>query len=281
MRSLGAALVALGLLAAAPLRAQPEVDGGPATEAPTAETVSGRGSEPSAAGTDATGLDPTSQPPALQTEHPRPTGPPIVPPGGVPEVGGPSPGEREREPDPTPSRPPLPPTHYAVELQVRASFPEESSFHRALSDLRYRGVRVVPTGYVGVQIPLVEWFWVGGRLGMRGMTWAHFDLEDASAIMADALVTAQVRVALGRVLEIGALVGGGAGVVDVQVGGVDAAQVVGRFVAEGFVAFRLGDNASVGPRFGWGYAQWEGMNAYDHGLDLGGPFFGLALEGRE
>lgn len=229
--------------------------------------------------------DPTPEPPP-STE--RPPGP-LTPPGGVPVVGmpveppPPTPMERPQAPlpPPHPEPPPIPPPQYSLELQIRVAFPDESSFDRAMSAFGYSGVRVEPVTYLGVQVPLLEWLWIGGRFGMRGRNWTHPDRDAAVVAAGDLLVTAQVRLALGRVVELGVLFGGGAGVVVTQLNGVAADQVVGRFQVEAIAAFRVGPNFALGPRLGWGYFQWEGMNRYDHGLDIGGPYFGLSLEARE
>ncbi|MGE0786516.1 MAG: hypothetical protein AB7S26_12670 [Sandaracinaceae bacterium] len=241
------------------------------------------GAAPATAQEDEASLEPTEPPPSEAPDAASPPAPRLlVPPGGVPEVGGPLPGQTAHPgPPPPPSRPPIPVPHYSVELSPRAAFPEESSFDRALGAVRYRSVRVVPTGYVGLQIPVIEWLWLGGRLGVRGMTWSHPEREDASVVGADLLLTAQVRFAPARVFELGLMVVGGAGWMNVVLDGVSSDQVCGRFAIEGIVAFRPDAHFTLGPRFGWEYFQWEHMNAYDHGLDLGGPFFGIALEGRE
>ncbi len=216
---------------------------------------------------------------------PAPGEGPLVPEGGVPVVGmplqpapapGPPPG-----PPPRPEPPPIPPPRYSVELQLRVAFPAESSFDRAMASFGYSGVRIEPIAYLGVQIPVVEWLWLGGRFGMRGRHWTHPDRDSAVVSAGDLLLTAQVRLALGRVVELGVLLGGGAGVVVVGVNGVASDQVVGRFQVEAIAAFRVGPHFALGPRVGWGYFQWEGMNRYDHGLDIGGPYLGLSLEGRE
>lgn len=218
-------------------------------------------------------------PPSSTPSEPSP---PLVPPGGVPEVGGPAPGQAERpEPERPPPAPPIPPPIYVVELAPRATFPVESSFDRALSTLRYRSVRVVPNGYVGMHVPVVEWLWLGGRIGMRGMTWRHLTRDDATVVAGELLATAQLRFSLGRVVELGLLAGGGVGWMSVELDGVGSDQLAPRFVAEGIIAFRPDRHVAIGPRFGWEYFVWEGMNAYDHALDIGGPFFGVAVEGRE
>lgn len=266
-----AALLSAGVASSAQAQEDAPVEAPPEGDSP-AETAA----EPEA--------EPAEEPPPPELADLDPNAPatPLVPPGGVPEVGGPAPGQTERPaPPPRRPRPPLPPTHYAIELMPRAAFPIESSFDRTLSELRYRSVRIVPTGYFGVQVPVVEWLWLGGRVGMRGMTWRHLTRDDATVVAGDLLVTAQVRFPLGRIVELGVLAAGGVGWMVVEMEGLGIDQLVPRFIGEGVIALRPDPHISIGPRFGWEYFVWEGMNAYDHALDIGGPFFGIAVEGRE
>jgi len=212
--------------------------------------------------------------------------PPLVPEGGVPEVGPPVSPVPQQDPElrPVPQRPPpepIPVPLYSVEIQIRGAFQEETSFDRTMGAFGYSGTRAAPVVYAGAAVPLVEWLWLGGRIGMRGRLWTHPERESAYATAGDLLLTAQVRFRLGRVVELGVLAGGGAGIVMLELNDVMSDQVVPRFQAEATVAFRVGNHFTLGPRFGWEYFQWEGMNRYDDGMDLGGFFFGLGLEGRE
>lgn len=210
---------------------------------------------------------------------------PLVPPGGVPPIPGPqpvaTPPEPERQPDEVEEPEPIPPPRYDVALHLRVGLPPGSGFDEALAAHRYDASPVIPSVYVGAAGAVLEWLWVGGRLGTRGRTFGHVDRDEATLYAADLLVTAQVRLALGSVVEVGALVAGGASYIAVRVNGVLTDQVTARFGAEATVAFRIGRNFALGPRVGWDYFQWENMNAYGDGVDLGGVWFGIALEGRE
>lgn len=210
--------------------------------------------------------------------------PPLVPPGGVPEVGGTLP---ETTPAVTPEvaepapLPPIPTPRYSVEAHVRLSFPEHSSFDRALEAHRYGGTRVSPVGYFGISVPVVEWLWLGGRLGARGRSWGHPDYDDAYLAAADLLLTAQVRFVVARVIELGVLLAGGASYMTMLLNDQTIDQLMPRFGLEAVIAFRIGSNFAIGPRVGWDYFQWDHINAYDHGVDLGGAFLGISLEARE
>ena len=209
--------------------------------------------------------------------------PALVPPGGVPPI----PGVREprrvqaQAPEPEPPPEPIPLPRYSLELRLGVSFPGDFSFDQALAALRYDGVRAAPSVVVGVQVPVLDWLWLGGRLGARGRGWAHPDRDPATLAAGELLATAQARVWLGRVVELGVLVAGGLGWMQVAVRDAATDQVVGRVSLEAILAFKTGPHFAFGPRVGYDFFEWSGVNAYGHGVDVGGFSLGLALEGRE
>lgn len=212
---------------------------------------------------------------------------PLVPPGGVPQVGPLQPPPAPPAPEPVrrreSSRDAQPVVHpsYAVALHLYGAVTGDSSFDRALRAHRYSASNLVPVGYFDVAVAVVDWLWVGGRLGTRGRVWGHADREEASLSASDLVATVQLRFTLGRIVEIGVLAAGGAAYQALRLNGVLMEQVTPRFAAEAVLAFRIGDHFAIGPRFGWDYFQWQEMNAYDHSMDVGGPYVGLAVEGRE
>jgi hypothetical protein len=134
----------------------------------------------------------------------------------------------------------------------------------------------------GVSLPIgVEWLWLGGRAGVRGRTWDHLYLEDASLLGVDLLVVLRARLLLGARIEIGVAVGGGLGWTGIWVNGTMIDQFLPRFDVAAELAIGIGDHFSIGPRFGWVYFQWSGLNEYGHGVAAGGPYVARALEGRE
>ncbi|MFK7984926.1 MAG: hypothetical protein AB8I08_02770 [Sandaracinaceae bacterium] len=234
-----------------------------------------------------TGSDSTDAEPEIATIVAPPAGP-LTPPGGVPEILDPRAEERRREterrPPPEPETPaePLPLSSMRVEIQPRLTLLTGSSMDDALRAHRYVPNGPSSGGHVGAEFSVVEpWFWIGGRLGLRGRTWRHPDRDGPVATAGDLQLTVGVRGDVDQVVEFGAVIHGGVGVVDLRVNGVAAGQLVGRFGLEGVLAFRVGPNFSFGPRIGWEYFQWDGVNADGHWLELGGPFLGLSLEGRQ
>lgn len=184
-------------------------------------------------------------------------------------------------PEPEPPPEPIPLPRYSLELRLGVSFPGDFSFDQALAALRYDGVRAAPSVVVGVQVPVLDWLWLGGRLGARGRGWAHPDRDPATLAAGELLATAQARVWLGRVVELGVLVAGGLGWMQVAVRDAATDQAVGRFSLEAILAFKTGPHFAFGPRVGYDFFEWSGVNAYGHGVDVGGFSLGLALEGRE
>lgn len=301
----GAALIALGLLAGT-VHAQAPTDAGPASTASDSGADAADEGEPVPAppggeAADAEDGAPAAAPearapsaaaeaepgagsaPAAPTTAPAPARGPLVPPGGVPPVGPPRPTEPEPPAAPEPPDPPEPavPPTYDVALHLRGAIAEDTSFDRALRAHGYGVSQILPVAYVGAAGALLEWLWLGGRVGMRGRVWGHDDREEATLFATDLLATAQVRLLLNRVFELGALVGGGVAYQTLRLNGVRSDRITPRFAIEGVVAFRIGNHFAIGPRVGWDWFRWEGMNAYDHDVDVGGAYFGLAVEGRE
>jgi hypothetical protein len=168
------------------------------------------------------------------------------------------------------------------ELTFRLHIPPQSDFDRALIAHRYGDAPVAPSVTFGVSLPIgVEWLWLGGRAGVRGRTWDHLYLEDASLVGVDLLVVLRARLLLGARIELGVAVGGGLGWAGIWVNGTMIDQFLPRFDVAAELAIGIGNHFSIGPRFGWDYFQWSGLNEYGHGVDAGGPYVALALEGRE
>lgn len=165
---------------------------------------------------------------------------------------------------------------------LRVAIPPATDFDRALVAHDYGSTQALPTVATSLVVPvLVEWLWIGGQLGVRGRTWSHPTHDAASLVAFDLLAVVRARFALGDVVELGASVGGGLGWIGVWVNGVMADQLAPRFAVQGELAFRIGRHFALGPRIGWDYFQWSGVNAYGQSVDAGGPYFGLSLEGRE
>jgi hypothetical protein len=168
------------------------------------------------------------------------------------------------------------------ELTARVHFPPEGDFDRALAALGYGSSPVVPQITAGMSFPIgVEWLWLGGRVGLRGRTWDHRYRDDASLVGVDLVAVLRARIAIGSFFELGASVAGGLGWMGVWMNGTMIDQLVPRFDVAAEIMFAIGRHFAFGPRGGWDYFQWTGLNAYGHGTDAGGPWVGLALEARE
>jgi len=168
------------------------------------------------------------------------------------------------------------------DLELRLAFPPETGFDRALFAHGYGAFRIIPALAMGVAVPVVPWLWLGGQLGVRGRTWNHPERTHASLVGVDALATVRARIRVGSRVELGAVVGGGLGWIGTWVNGVLADQLAPRSNAQADVMFGIGRHFALGPSFGWDYFQTPSpINTYGHGVDAGGFYFGLSLEGRE
>jgi hypothetical protein len=169
------------------------------------------------------------------------------------------------------------------DLELRLVFPPETGFDRSLAAHGYGTFRIIPALVAGIAAPVgVEWLWVGGQVGVRGRTWDHAARESASLVGVDLLATVRARFLVGQRVELGAVVGGGLGWIGTWVNGLMSDQLAPRFNAQLDLAFRIGDHFALGPSGGWDYFQMpSAINAYGDGVDAGGFYFGLSVEGRE
>ncbi|HEY8428375.1 MAG TPA: hypothetical protein VIL20_08370 [Sandaracinaceae bacterium] len=168
------------------------------------------------------------------------------------------------------------------ELSLRGGAALDTDFDRALAAHGYGKLGFVPGVTAALSFPVgVEWLWLGGQIGARGRSWPHADRDAARAFGLDLLAFARARFRLHQRIELGLSIGGGLGWLDVRVNGVGSDQIVPRFEVQADLAFPIGRHFALGPRIGWSYFVREGINAYGHAVELGGPYFGLSLEGRE
>jgi len=169
------------------------------------------------------------------------------------------------------------------DLELRLAIPPDTGFDRSLGAHGYGNLRIIPALVAGLAVPVgVEWLWIGAQVGARGRTWDHPTRDSASLVGIDVLATVRARFLLGERVELGVSAGGGLGWIGTQVNGVLSDQLAPRFNVQLDLAFRAGDHFALGPSVGWDYFQTpSAVNAYGDGVDAGGPYFGLSVEGRE
>ncbi len=169
------------------------------------------------------------------------------------------------------------------DLELRLAIPPDTGFDRSLRAHGYGNVRVIPALVAGLAAPVgVEWLWIGGQVGVRGRTWDHAARDSVSLVGVDALVTVRGRFLLGERGELGVTTGGGVGWIGTWMNGVMSDQIAPRFNVQLDLTFRVRDHFALGPSVGWDYFQTpSAINAYGDGVEAGGPYFGLSVEGRE
>jgi len=169
------------------------------------------------------------------------------------------------------------------DVELRLAIPPDTGFDRSLGAHGYGTFRMIPALVAGLAAPVgVEWLWIGGQVGVRGRTWDHPTRDSASLVGVDVLATVRARFLLGERVELGVTAGGGLGWIGTWVNGVMSDQLAPRFNVQLDLAFRVGDHFALGPSVGWDYFQTpSAVNAYGDGVDAGGPYFGLSVEGRE
>ncbi len=164
---------------------------------------------------------------------------------------------------------------------LRGAIPPQTDFDSALIAHGFGNVQLVPTLVAHAVVPVLRWLWIGGQIGVRGRGWPSGTHDNPPALLAtDLLALIRARFPLARFFELGATVGAGIGWMGVNIDGVWAGGLAPRINLQVDIAFRTGSDFTIGPRIGWDYFRWNGINSYGNTVNAGGPYFGLAAEGR-
>ncbi len=155
-----------------------------------------------------------------------------------------------------------------------------SSFDAVLASHDYASSTGVYLGDVTVLGRLADWFFLGGRLGGRARTFVRNDGPGGSAGVVDLQLIAMARVQLGRVIDLGVHVGGGAGVVGIALHDGASNGIAPRVTAGVHLAFRVGHGVRLVLRGAYDFCRWFGIDRYGDELELGGPSAAVGLEVR-
>lgn len=183
--------------------------------------------------------------------------------------------ERERNFDPT--EPHMP---GVFQLFVGIGAALDSSLDGALAAHRYGDSPLVVLGDVSFLGRVTEWLYVGGRLGGRGRGWGSNDTSPAVAGALDVMAIAHLRAYLGRIVDIGAVLGLGVGWAGLTIQGAASTGLAPRVHGSAVIAFRLGAGVRLAARFGWDWFSMYDLDRYGHDLELGGPSLALGFEVR-
>lgn len=127
---------------------------------------------------------------------------------------------------------------------------------------------------------LTENLFLGGRVGGRGHGWIRRDGNAATATGLDAMAVLHLRFQIGSVIDLGAMVGVGGGLVGVQL--YDATTLAGAFRLSG--SLLLGARVMPGFRVflkgTWDYFGASDIDRYGSDVELGGPMISLGIEVR-
>ncbi len=125
-----------------------------------------------------------------------------------------------------------------------------------------------------------DWLWLGGRFGGRGRFYTRNDGPGGHASAFDLMAVVHARFQLGRVFEIGLMVGAGAAVVGVMLRDVLSAGVWPRLTGGVQLGLRIGRGLRIVARFAWDYCTLFDIDRYGSDLELGGPSGALGIEVR-
>jgi hypothetical protein len=141
-----------------------------------------------------------------------------------------------------------------------------------------------PAGFFTVDATLagrvLDWLWIGGRLGGRGRFYTRNDGPGGQAGAFDVMAVVQTRFQLGRLVELGVMVGGGGALVGLLLRGQLAAGVWPRLTAGVHLGLRVARGVRIIARFAWDYCTLFDMDRYGSDIELGGPTGALGIEVR-
>lgn len=183
--------------------------------------------------------------------------------------------ERLRNFDPTEPEHPI-----AIQILVGLGPALHSSLDVALTAHRYGSSPLAFQGDVSVLARIGPWLYLGGRLGGRGRGWLSNVDEPASAGAIDGLAVGHVRAYLGRIVDIGAILGAGIAWGGISLARGGAATVAPRLHGSAVIAFRVASGARFVARFAWDWCSFYDLDRYGSDLELGGPSLSIGLEIR-
>lgn len=208
-------------------------------------------------------------------------------PDELPDDADSGPNERERAIEAArPVRPtPIDATDPDLPVYFRLMFGAGGAFSGSLDDaLATHGYARSPILFdVSASIAgrATSWLWFGGRFGAHGRGWARRDdLPAATATGYDLLGFVHLRAQLGRVFELGGMVGGGVGLGVLVLNQTATVGVWPRMMLGGELGFRLTRGMRLLGHVELNYFPLFDLDRYGSDLELSGITGSLALEVR-
>lgn len=156
----------------------------------------------------------------------------------------------------------------------------DSSLDQALISHGYAESPLVVLGDIGFLGRVAEWLHVGARIGGRGRGWRSNDRSPATAGGIDVMAIAHARMYLGRIVDLGAVLGLGLGWAGLSLQGAPATGFAPRVHGGLVLGFRLAPGVRLDGRFAWDWFTLYDLDRYGSDLDLGGPSISLGIEVR-
>lgn len=151
-------------------------------------------------------------------------------------------------------------------------------FDRALRARNYGPGEMIVGAETSLLRVLTKQIAIGGRLGVRGRRWLHYDLDAATMLGADAQLLLDARYSFEHV-GLGVAAAGGLGLAAAQLNEVTEVRATWRVSLEGFFYIALVGPLRIVARAGYDFFPADfGPNAT---AQLGGFRFGIGFEVRE
>ncbi len=172
------------------------------------------------------------------------------------------------------------PVYFRIGLGGGGVF-EQSSLDDALATHGYARSPAFFRADVSIAGRALSWLWFGGRIGATGRGWGRRDgLAAAQATGFDLVAFAHLRFQLGRVFEIGGMVGGGVGLAILTINDHPTVGPAPRLMGGLEIGLRLGYGTRVLLHGEVNYFPLFDLDRYGSDLELGGGSLSLILEVR-
>jgi hypothetical protein len=211
----------------------------------------------------------------------------------TPEEPAPPPSLSEEVAAPVPSAPDVEPpadtgemptlfeiTSRLVALTLYLGWPQGSSFDEGLAALGYGESPRFWGASLTASWKVLGFLWLGGQIDFRTRVWERIELAPATAMLPAALVVADVRFPLGRVLELGVRAGAGFGAMVLELNGKPNVTGVPRVHGALQLGITVYEPFRVFLQLACDYAESLAVSASGDTVSFSVAAIGLGVEGR-
>lgn len=168
----------------------------------------------------------------------------------------------------------------AFQLFVGFGAALDSSLDGALAAHRFGSSPLVVSADATFLGRVTEWLQLGGRIGGRARGWGSDVGDPAVAGGIGALAIAHARAYLGRIVDLGAVLGVGIGWAGISIQGAGSTGVAPLLHGAVVLGFRIDRGFRLAARFAWDWFTLYDLDRYGSDLDLGGPSLAIGFEVR-